>query len=206
MSGFKPLLHYAHIAILCLLAGACSEPAGLPALNDDAVILAFGDSLTRGRGARESESYPAVLERLSGRTVINAGVSGELSAQGLARLPGLLDRHRPGLLILCHGGNDILRKLDLDRMAANVREMIALAAGRDIPVILLGVPEPGLFLSSADQYAEIAETTGVIFMEDVIADVLSDSSLKSDTVHPNDDGYRTMAEAIYAMLREQGAV
>ena len=192
------------LLILCLTA--CSDTQQLPKLPSDAVILAFGDSLTHGNGARESESYPAVLAQLTGRKVINAGISGEESAQGLQRLPGLLDEHQPKLLILCHGGNDILRQKDLNMMAANVRQMINLAKDRNIPVVLLGVPKFGLLLAPLPVYEEIAESSGAIYMEDLMTDIISDKNLKSDSVHPNSAGYRKMAEEIYAILRDSGAV
>jgi len=199
--------HFSLICILILLlTSGCGDDPTLPRLSAEDVILAFGDSLTHGNGATKNESYPAVLEKLSGRKVINAGISGEESAQGLKRLPALLEKHQPKLLILCHGGNDILRKKDIEKMEANLRQMIQLAKTQNIPVVLLGVPKPGLFLSSANVYKEIAESTGVIFIEDLIADVLGDKSLKSDTVHPNKEGYRTMAESIYSLMQLSGAI
>ena len=194
------------LACLLIVLAACDSGERLPRLDSEAIILSFGDSLTRGRGARDEESYPAVLAQLSGRRVINAGVSGELSGEGLSRLPGLLERHQPALLILCHGGNDILRKMDLASMGTNLRRMIDLATSRGIPVVLLGVPRPGIFLSTAEIYDEIAEATGVVYIDDLMADVLGDSSLKSDTVHPNKDGYRRIAEAIHEVLVEHGAI
>lgn len=191
---------------LLLLLAACGDSAELPRLGSDAIILSFGDSLTKGTGAEEPESYPTILAGLTGRTVINAGIPGELSAEGLKRLPALLDKHTPDLLILCHGGNDILRKRDLNQMGENVRAMIRLAQERDIPVVLLGVPQPAIFLSSAEIYREIADSTGVMFIEDVIADVLSDNALKSDPAHPNGSGYRVITEEIHAVLQDAGAV
>ena len=191
---------------LVFLLGACSDEVALPKLDADAVILAYGDSLTQGKGAKAEQSYPAVLSRLSNREVINAGISGEESGAGLKRLPAVLAEHQPDLLILCHGGNDFLRKRDEARMEANIREMISQAKSRNIPVVLLGVPKPGLFLSSAEVYQKIAESTEVVFIEDLVADVLSDKSLKSDTVHPNSDGYGVIADAIYSVLKERGAL
>ena len=91
-------------------------------------------------------------------------------------------------------------------MEANLRQMIQLAKSQNIPVVLLGVPKPGLFLSSAEIYKEIAESTGVVFIEGLIADVLGDKSLKSDTVHPNNEGYRTIAESIYSQMQSAGAI
>jgi len=87
------------------------------------LILAFGDSLTYGFGTArpERESYPARLEALTGQPVVNAGVNGETSAEGLRRIDRLLERHRPGLTLLCLGGNDILRGLPRDRLKQNLR-------------------------------------------------------------------------------------
>lgn len=184
----------------------CGKAVELPRLDNDAVVLSFGDSLTSGTGATKLESYPSMLEQLTGRKVINAGKAGELSGQGLQRLPALLDEYQPHLLILCHGGNDILRKQDLNQMGANVRAMIQLAKDRNIPVVMLGVPQPAIFLSSAVIYREIADSTGVVFIEDVIADVLGDNSLKSDPAHPNNYGYQRIAEEIYTVLQDAGAV
>lgn len=194
------------IWIISLLFVACSDRLELPPLASDDVILAFGDSLTNGMGASAEESYPAVLAELSGRQVINEGIPGEVSAEGLRRLPGVLQEYQPQLLILCHGGNDLLQQMDPARMEANVRGMIRLALDQNIPVVLLGVPKPGLFLASAEVYKNIAASTGVIFIEDLIPDILSDKALKSDTVHPNKAGYRMMAETIYKMLQDTGAL
>ncbi len=193
--------------LFILLAYGCSEaPPGLKPLAKDAVILAFGDSLTYGTGADPSESYPTLLQALTGREVINAGVPGELSEQGLNRLPGLLDKHQPALLILCHAGNDLLRKKDIDAAASNLIAMINLARAKNIDVLLLGVPKPGLFLSTADLYLQVASATQVPLADDLLPEILADNELKSDPVHPNDKGYKQMAEKIYQQLQRLKAI
>ena len=197
---------FIYLFIFALLIGCGDKTPRLPSLSSDAVILAFGDSLTNGNGARESESYPAVLASLTGRRVINAGVSGEESDAGLRRLPAALEQYQPKLLILCHGGNDMIRKKDMKQMESNIRQMIKLAQDKNIPVILLGVPKPGLFLSSFEVYTKIAESTDVVFIEDLIPEVLGDKGMKSDMAHPNNTGYRVMAENIYTVLKESGAI
>jgi acyl-CoA thioesterase-1 len=193
------------IAWLCV--GACSEPEPRLALLDDtAVILAFGDSLTHGSGAPSGHSYPDVLSEISGREVVNAGIPGELSAAGLARLPAVLDRVAPQLMLLCHGGNDLLRKKDLAQARRNIEAMIALARERDIAVVLLGVPKPGIWLRTAELYLEIATATQTPIVADALATILADAGLKSDPVHPNAAGYRRLAENIHAKLESLGAV
>ncbi len=204
--GHLKKIHINVCLAILVFANGCGDKEILAELSPDAVILAFGDSLTHGNGAMPEESYPAILSRLSGRTVVNAGIPGERSESGLKRLPALLAEHQPKLMILCHGGNDILRRNDLGEMEANARAMIDLAKSKDIPVVLLGVPKPGLILSSADVYRKIADSTDVIFMEDLVSDVLADQSLKADTVHPNEAGYRVIAENIHEMLKRSGAL
>ena len=198
----------AHVAavLLCLLASACGQQAKLAALPPDAIVLAFGDSLTFGTGAREDESYPAQLAKLTGRRVVREGVAGEVSATGLKRLPAVLDEYKPRLLLLCHGGNDFLRRLPSAEAAANVRAMIQLAQSRGIDVLLVGTPEPGFTLTPAAFYGEIAKELRIPYEGEVLTKILRDSNLKADQVHPNAQGYKLMAERIHQLLKKSGAV
>lgn len=196
--------------VLLILASAalaaCSADVRLHRLDRNAVILAFGDSLTFGTGASLAESYPAILERLVGRRVVASGVPGEVTSQGLSRLPGVLEREKPALLILCHGGNDLLRRLNQQRTANHLKAMIRLAREREIDVVLIAVPSPGLSLSPPPFYRKIAAEMKIPVEEETLARVLSDGSLKSDYIHPNAAGYRVLAEVIAAFLKKSGAV
>ncbi|WP_421621810.1 arylesterase [Alkalilimnicola ehrlichii] len=192
--------------LLLVLLAACGRPETLPPLPEDGVILAFGDSLTYGTGAPGGESYPEQLQALTGRTVIRAGVPGERSAEGRQRLPGALNEHQPDLLILMHGGNDILRRESMDRLRANMAAMIEEAQRREVPVLLVGVPEPALPPRPPALYRDLAETYGLAYEGRVIGHILRDSGLRADGVHPNAEGYRKMARAFEEALREAGAL
>lgn len=196
------------IPLLMLALAACSpSPPPLSPLATDAVILAFGDSLTAGTGAVPEASFPAQLESLSGRRVINAGLPGEISRDGALRLPGILAEHRPDLLILTHGGNDLLRRVDADRTRENLETMIGLAQERGVEVLLVAVPAPRLLrLRSDPMYTEIGHRTGVPVENSALAEVLSRDALKSDPIHPNGDGYRLLAERLHRYLLSAGAL
>jgi len=205
--SFSPARSAATLLLLAFaLAGCGGSAPKLSKLPADAVILAFGDSLTFGTGAQAETSYPAVLEQLIGRKVWSAGVPGEVSAAGLARLPSALDYYQPRLLILCHGGNDFLRKLGDAQAAENLRAMIRLARDRGIDVMLLAVPKPGLFPSPPDFYAEIAKEFGLPYEDAALKAILRDNELKSDIAHPNAKGYAKLAAAVAAALKKSGAL
>ncbi len=192
-------------ATALLLAG-CGSKTKLEKLDSSAVVLAFGDSLTFGTGATPAQAYPAVLERAIGRKVVNAGVPGETSEQGVQRLPEVLDEVKPKLLILCHGGNDFLRRLDDGKAAGNVRKMIEMARGRGISVVLMGTPKPTLPPSIPSFYGELAKELKVPYEEAVLRSVLLDNRLKSDLVHPNAAGYGEIAAALESVLKKAGAI
>ncbi len=196
----------ATLFVLALLAACSGGQPKLARLAPDAVVLAFGDSLTFGTGANPGESYPARLEALIGRRVVSSGVPGETSAEGLARLPLVIEESKPQLVILCEGGNDFLRKLDEAQAAENLRAMIRVAKTHGAQVVLIAVPRPGLLPSPADFYASVAREFAVPHEESALKNILTDNALKSDLVHPNAAGYARLAEAVAALLRKSGAV
>lgn len=197
-----PLFFLLGLLLLC----SCQKTEKLPPLAGNAVILAFGDSLTYGTGADRSESYPALLATLTGRKVINAGVPGEVTEAGRARLPSVLDQTRPALLLLCHGGNDFLRRLDRAQLKENLRAMVQSARERGIAVVLIAVPTLGFGLQVPPLYAEVAGEAGIPLEEDILADILGDTALKSDPIHPNAAGYKELAIALEKLLRQSKAL
>ncbi len=194
------------VAIFFILFFSSGPTNMLQPLNQQQPILAFGDSLTFGYGADKNQSYPAQLSKLINMQVINKGINGELSSEGLLRLENLLDHYQPQLLLLCHGANDMLQKSDLDKMAENLRAMIKLAQDRNIQVVLIAVPNTNLLLTPLKQYQQVAEQMNIVVENDLLSDVLSQPDLHSDIIHPNHLGYQKMAQTIAELLRSHGAI
>lgn len=193
-------------AILCTLLISCSSRPQLPPLAPDATVLAFGDSLTFGTGASPDDSYPAVLEKLISRRVVNAGIPGEETSGGRQRLAGVLEEQKPALMLLCLGGNDFLRHQDEQSVAANLRAMVQTARERGVAVVLIAVPRLGLGLEVPKLYGEIAAEAGIPLEGKTLKKILADKSLKSDPIHPNSAGYRILAERVAELLRKSGAI
>lgn len=201
------LLRSLATALVAVVAAGCSgKVPKLSPLAADDVVVAFGDSLTYGTGVEAEESYPAVLAQLIGRKVVRSGVPGEVTAQGLARLPSVIEEHNPRLMILCLGGNDMLRKVNEAEIKHNLRVIIADIRRRDIAVVLVGVPKPALITRAPEFYADLAAEFGIPYEDEIVTSVLYKSKYKSDSIHPNAQGYRKMAEAIAELLRKSGAV
>jgi acyl-CoA thioesterase-1 len=203
----KNFHHGLIVLFLFFICVACSSSSkALSPLPEDGVILAFGDSITYGTGADVGQSYPEVLEKLIKRRVIRSGVPGETSARGRERLPQILNSAKPDLVILCHGGNDLLHKMDARRTAENLKSMITMIKDHGADVVLIGVPRPGLMLSSAPLYEKIAKEMHIPIEEKILAKILSRGNLKSDYIHPNSRGYALLAETIGKLLQKQGAL
>ena len=197
--------HFVALAAVLLLA-ACDRAPTLPKLNSHDVIVAFGDSLTHGTGASSDTAYPAVLASLTGRTVINAGVPGDTTASALQRLPAVLAEHQPRLVLLCLGGNDMLRKQSNAATENNLRLLVQSIRASGAEVMLIAVPEPKLFGGAPDFYQRVAEDMRLPLEDDVFNDVLKDNRLKADPIHANAAGYRVVAERLAEFLQEAGAL
>jgi lysophospholipase L1-like esterase len=141
-----------------------------------------------------------------GRRVVNSGVPGEITSEGLSRLREVLRQENPALMILCHGGNDLIRRLDRKQTADNLRAMIRLAQERGVTVVMIAVPSLGIALLPPPFYRETAVELKIPFEENAVAMVLSDASLRSDYIHPNAAGYRRLAESIAVLLKKSGAI
>lgn len=168
-------------------------------------MLALGDSLTYGTGATHEESYPAVLAKMTGWNVVNAGVPGETAGQGCARMADLLAEHRPRLVLVLLGGNDFLRRLPEQGVRDALARCKADAASADVAIVLVPVPRLGATgLANASLYDEFARAADVPLVDAGLSDLLARPSLRADYVHLNAAGYRALAERVASGLADQG--
>ncbi|MDP1611589.1 MAG: arylesterase [Sulfuritalea sp.] len=201
--GFVALL----VVLLAVACGGAKKEVALPAGSK---VLALGDSLTAPHGVKPGEDWPTLLGQKTGWVVINAGISGNTSAQALERLPALLDEHQPQLVLVSLGGNDMLRKLSQAQTVANLGRMLDLARASGAKVVLLATPKPSIAgavfnsLSPAEFYAEVAKERKVRLIADALPEVLSDTTLKGDQLHPNAAGHALLGEKIHEELKKIG--
>ncbi|MDR2127807.1 MAG: GDSL-type esterase/lipase family protein, partial [Burkholderiaceae bacterium] len=195
-----------------LLGGlaACGKTTGkAKPLGSGAVVLALGDSLTYGVGATQDAAYPARLAQLTGWNVINAGISGETSTETLQRLPELLARHNPQLVIVSIGGNDFLKRQSQQATRDNVHAICEQALQSGAQVLLVAVPQASLtaalgHISDHPLFAEVASQLEIPLMRDGWSSILSDENLLADRVHPNAQGYEKFTSKLVDTLREAG--
>lgn len=196
------------IVLLCV--SACSQGPKLNAIPAGSTVLAFGDSVTFGTGASAGEDYPTRLAELSGWNIVNAGIPGDTAREARGRLGDLLRRHEPVLVIIELGGNDFLRKRSEQAVATDLQAMIAEVQEFGAVPVLVAVPRLSLLratagaLKDSDIYEELASAAGIVLVADIFSDVLSDSDLRADQIHPNATGYRVFATGIADQLTEAG--
>ena len=195
------------LALVVLVLG-CTRESPYSPLPPGSVVLAFGDSVTWGTGASRGEDFPSLLAERSGWQVVNAGVPGDTAAADRERIEGLLRQQDPALVIVELGGNDFLRKRPDADVEADLRDILRRVQDHGAIPVLVAVPRLSLLrasigaLKDASLYARLAEAEGVL--PDVFSGVLSQESLRADTIHPNKAGYAVFAEELAAALRQAG--
>jgi acyl-CoA hydrolase len=205
-----PLLPAIFASVLLMAVAACSQRPAFDPLAEGAVVLAFGDSITYGTGAGGALNYPAYLSHDTGWQVVNAGVPGDTAHGARDRIGPLLTQHRPEMVIVELGGNDFLRQRPPGQVKEDLRAILRDIAEADALVVLLAVPRLSLLrastgtLADAELYRELADEEGILLIEDVLSDVLSEDSLRADPIHPNTLGYERLAKSVQDNLRAAG--
>ena len=209
--------HRRRLLLASLVGLTASALAGSRAAANPAepVILVFGDSLSAEYGLRRGSGWVGILpERLRREglphRIMNASISGETTAGGLARLPAVLGKQRPMLVILQLGANDGLRGLSIAQTRRNLQSMIALITGAGASVVLVGIRIPPNYGADYTRqfdglFADIAKTRNlplVPFLLEGIAD--NPQMFQADTIHPNEKAQPTLFDNVWPVLAASG--
>ena len=203
----KKLIYLLFIFTLVSCGKSVEKYAAIP---QGTTVLVLGDSLSYGTGANAGEDYPTLLAKTTSWNMINAGVPGDTTAGGLARLPELLAEHQPKLLIVELGGNDLLHQTAPTEITQNLSNILTLAKAQGIQAILVAIPEISPLkatfgnLSDHPLYEKLAKETNTPLIAEVFSNVLSDKDLKSDQIHANAKGYAVVSEKFGEKLKELG--
>ncbi|MDO9150376.1 MAG: GDSL-type esterase/lipase family protein [Methylotenera sp.] len=203
------------LSIIVVLFSACDSGHQFTTLPANASVVVLGDSLTYGTGAGDGEDYVSLLTADTGWNIINAGVPGNTSADGLSRLDALLASHDDGiqkidLLIVELGGNDFLKHVPETETVRNLNAILAQSKVRNIQTVLIAIPKfspiGAAFGNLQDHplYEKLADETETPLIEGVFSAVLAKNSLKADPIHPNANGYRIVAADLKSALSDFG--
>jgi acyl-CoA thioesterase-1 len=187
--------------------------AGSPANADTPAILVFGDSISAGYGlARVEQGWVGILraklkDEGYGYQVVNASVTGETTAGGLARLPRALALHHPRVVILELGGNDGLRALPIEQMRSNLGKMVDLSVDSGAQVLVLGMRIPPNYGPEFTEkffavFADVARDKRAPLVPFLLNDIaLSPNLMQADGVHPNELGQPKLLDNVWLGLR-----
>ena len=195
------------LALFVLIIASASAQAEAP------VILVFGDSISAGYGLPHVElGWVELLKtRLKaqgyGYQVVNASVSGETTAGGLARLPRALQLHHPSIVIIELGGNDGLRALPIAQFRDNLSQLAALASASGAKVLLLGMRMPPNYGPQyteqfAKVFSDLAHDKKIPTVPFLLTDIaLSQNLLQGDEIHPNAEGQPILLNNVWPALQ-----
>lgn len=186
------------LVILAALGGCGAKPlnTGSGGFN----IVAFGDSLTAGYGVSAEQSYPALLQEMARRPVINLGVSGDTARMGADRKEEI-SRYNPFMVLIQFGGNDAMRGRPLSETRAATEEIVDFV--QSLGAIAVIVDTGGNFKMKpyTEMFKQIAKEKRAVFVPGIMEGIFYNPQLKSDAVHPNAKGYRLIAEKIFKKIK-----
>lgn len=174
-------------------------------------VLVVGDSLSAAHGIDMRQGWVALLDQrlardFPGYRVVNASVSGDTTAGGLARLPTLLKRHRPAIVVIELGGNDGLRGLPPNQMKSNIVEMIEKSKAEGAKVLLLGLRLPPNYGTRYTElfrrvYRNAAAEQKIPFVPLMLEGVDDSELMQSDRIHPTATAQPRILENVWPALR-----
>lgn len=164
-------------------------------------IVAFGDSLTYGKGASREQTYPARLAQLSGRNVINMGLNGDTGAAAPRRLPQALAQD-PYMVLIEFGGNDFMRSVSFEQTISAISKMIDDVQAAGAIAVLVDTGGYYGMKKYTKAYKKLAKEKGAVFVPGILDGIFGERELMSDQIHPNATGYQMVADKVYEEIKD----
>ncbi|KKU49799.1 MAG: hypothetical protein A3F53_00010 [Candidatus Zambryskibacteria bacterium RIFCSPHIGHO2_12_FULL_48_10] len=159
-------------------------------------VVAFGDSLVVGVGSSKTGGFVSMLSEELDVPIVNLGVSGDTTLGALVRISEL-DKYEPKVVIVLLGGNDYLASVPPEETFRNLSKIVDAIQARGSAVILVGIG------SNFDkEFENLAVNKKAAYVPDILENIFENSKLMSDSLHPNDEGYKLMAERIKPILEK----
>ena len=164
-------------------------------------IVAFGDSLVQGVGATEGNDLFSQVSKLTGKRIINKGISGNTTQDGLNRVTDVLDL-KPGVVIVVLGGNDYLRQVPRAETFANLRKIVSELQSGGAVVIVVGVRGGIVSDNFESEFETLVDEYKTGYVSNILKGLIGREQYMSDAIHPNDAGYAIIAERIAPLISE----
>jgi len=167
--------------------------------SDGRDVIAFGDSLVYGEGSESGGGFVKILMEDVHMPIINLGVNGNTTVDGLNRI-SVLSKYRPKVVILLLGGNDYLLRKSQKEIFDNLGKIIEEIQKTGAVVLLVGLRGQLLGSRHDAYFEELVDKYNVAYVPNILGGIMTNPDLMSDTLHPNDKGYRIMADKIKPVL------
>lgn len=191
------------VALLALVAWrACAAPPVRNLSPRPGPVVVLGDSLAAGVGSTGGRrGYVALLQERLGVEVVNRGVSGNTTSDGLARLDADVLSLKPSLVIVELGGNDFLRQVEAATVFANLETIVRRCQDAGAAVLVLGTRSGLLTDRNEAGFRDLSRRTEAAYVPNILEGVFGQPALMHDSIHPNDAGYEKVADRIEPSLR-----
>jgi len=162
-------------------------------------VVAFGDSLVDGVGSTRDNDFVSILSKMIGEEIVNLGVSGNTTAQGLLRIDEVLEK-QPRLVLVLLGGNDVIRRISKDETFQNLSEIVTKIQDEGAAVLVLGIRGGILSDTYNDDFKAFSRKHATAYVPNVLDGLIGTPGLMSDAIHPNNKGYLIIAQKILPVL------
>lgn len=185
--------------LFCLCSCSKQEIKNYPA--KEGPVVAFGDSLTYGYGVSAQEAFPALLEKMWNKEVINLGVSGDTSLQGLARKEEIKN-FRPSFVLIEFSANDFFKKVPREQTKKALEDIVDYTHSLGAVAVLIDTGGNSLMKPYRKIIKQISKEKNALYIEGIMDGIFNNKSLKSDNIHPNEEGYKKIAQKIDKVLKK----